>query len=74
MQLVELRKGNKGKILKINADNALRDRLNSMGVMKGEQLIVRGCSLAKQTMEIEIEGTLIALRSDEAKKIEVEKI
>jgi ferrous iron transport protein A len=74
MQLVELKKENKAKIIKINADNALRDRLNSMGVMKGEQLIVRGCSLAKQTMEIEIEGTLIALRSDEAKKIEVEKI
>ena len=74
MELVELKKGNKAKIVKINADSALRDRLNSMGVMKGEQLIVRGCSLAKQTMEIEIEGTLIALRSDEAKKIEVEKI
>jgi Fe2+ transport system protein FeoA len=29
--------------------------------------------LAKQTMEIEIEGTLVALRAEEAKKIEVEK-
>ena len=74
MQLVELKKGNEAKIIKINAESALRDRLNSMGVMKGEQLTVRGCSLAKQTIEIEIEGTLIALRAEEAKKIEVEKI
>lgn len=44
-----------------------------MGVCKGELLTVRGCSLAKQTMEIEIEGTLVALRAEEAKKIEVEK-
>lgn len=74
MQLAELKKGNRAKIIKINAESALRDRLNSMGVMRGEQLTVRGCSLAKQTMEIEIEGTLIALRAEEAKKIEVEKI
>ncbi|MFT7823181.1 MAG: FeoA family protein [Sulfurimonas sp.] len=74
MQLAELKKGNRAKIIKINAESVLRDRLNSMGVMRGEQLAVRGCSLAKQTMEIEIEGTLIALRAEEAKKIEVEKI
>lgn len=73
MRLAELKKGNRAKIIKINAESALRDRLNSMGVMKGEHLIVRGCSLAKQTMKIEIEGTLIALRAEEAKKIEVEK-
>ena len=30
-----------------------------------------GCSLAKQTMEIEVGGTLIALRAEEAAKIEV---
>lgn len=74
MLLVELKKGEQAEIIKINAETALKDRLNSMGVMRGEELIVRGCSLAKQTMEIEINGALIALRAEEAKKIEIEKL
>jgi len=74
MKLSELTKGDKAEILKINADKALRDRFSSFGVMRGEALLVKGCSLAKQTMEIEVNSTLIALRADEANKIEVEKI
>ena len=74
MILTELTKGERGEIVKIHADRALRDRLNSFGIMRGEELAVKGCSLAKQTMEIEVGGTLIALRAEEAEKIEVEKI
>ena len=74
MTLIDLTKGQKAEIVKINADKALRDRLNSFGVMRGEELLVKGCSLAKQTMEIEIGSTLIALRADEADKIEIKKI
>ena len=74
MKLSELTKGDKAQIIKINADKALRDRFSSFGVMRGEELLVKGCSLAKQTMEIEVGSTLIAVRADEADKIEVEKI
>mgnify|MGYP002634478164 CR=1 FL=1 len=74
MLLTEIRKGDKAEILKIHADKALKDRLNSFGVMRGEILTVKGCSLAKQTMEIEVGSTLIALRADEAKKIEIKLI
>jgi ferrous iron transport protein A len=73
MTLIDLTKGQSAKIIKINADKALRDRLNSFGVMRGEELTVKGCSIAKQTMEIEIGSTLIALRADEAEKIEIEQ-
>ncbi len=71
MQLIELKKGNHAEILRVEADKALKDRLASLGVSKGENLTVMGCSLAKQTMEIEVGGTLIALRAEEAAKIEV---
>lgn len=74
MLLIDLKKGQEATITRIDADTTLKSRLNSMGVMKGEQLVVRGCSLAKQTMEIEIEGTLVALRAEEAKKIEIEQL
>ena len=71
MVLSDLRKGNTAEIVKINADKALKDRLSSFGVMRGETVLIKGCSLAKQTMEIEVGSTLIALRADEADKIEI---
>jgi ferrous iron transport protein A len=74
MVLSDLRKGMEAEIVKIHADKALKDRLTSFGVMRGETLLVKGCSLAKQTMEIEVGSTLIAVRADEADKIEVTKI
>lgn len=74
MNLTELTKGDKAQIIKIHADKALKDRLNSFGVMHGEELLVKGCSLAKQTMEIEVGATLIALRKNEAEKIEIKQL
>jgi ferrous iron transport protein A len=74
MKLTELTKGDRAEIIRIHADKALKDRLTSFGVMRGEDLTVKGCSIAKQTMEIEVGSTLIALRKDEAEKIEVEKV
>jgi len=74
MLLSQLQKGDSAEIVSINAEPTLRNRLNSLGVMRGETLDVKGCSLAKQTMEINIENTSIALRRTEADKIEIEKI
>lgn len=74
MLLNKLRKGDQAEIIKIHADKALRDRFSSFGLMRGEELIVKACSLAKQTMEIKVGATSIALRADEAGKIEVNKI
>jgi ferrous iron transport protein A len=73
MRLTELRKGDRGTILRIQADPELRNRLHSFGIIPGEELEVKGCSLARQTMEIDVDGTLIALRKEEAERIEVEK-
>ena len=74
MRLNELHKGDRALIVKIHADKALKDRLGSFGVIRGEEVQVKGCSIGKRTMEIEVEGTLIALRAEEAEKIEVEKL
>ncbi|MEA3454931.1 MAG: FeoA family protein [Campylobacterota bacterium] len=74
MLLNKLRKGERGEITKVHADKALRDRFASFGLMRGEEIAVKTCSLARQTMEIEVGATAIALRADEAEKIEVEKL
>ena len=72
MTLNQLNKGNKAEITAITADKALRDRFTSFGIVPGETAIVREHSLAKQTIEVEIEGTLVVLRANEAEKIEIE--
>ena len=74
MVLSELHKGDWAEIISVNADKALRDRLTSFGVIRGEKLFIKGCSLARQTMEIEVGATRIALRAEEASKIEVVQI
>ena len=74
MFLNELRKGERGEIVMVHAEKALRDRFSSFGLMRGEEILIKACSLARQTMEIEVGATAIALRAEEAEKIEVNKI
>jgi ferrous iron transport protein A len=73
MKLNELKKGEQGEIIQINADKALRDRLSSFGIVKGELITVVEHSLAKQTIEIEIGTSLVVLRANEAEKIDINK-
>lgn len=74
MLLNGLHKGDRAEIIAVHADKALRDRFSSFGIMRGEEIIIKACSMARQTMEIAVGGTAIALRADEAEKIEVRKI
>ncbi len=74
MKLSELKKGDSAKIIAINASEDLKSRLRSFGVVKGSELTVETYSLAKKTIEIMVDDTLIGLRAVEAEKITVEKI
>ena len=74
MKLSELHKGDSATIVKINTNEDLKSRLLSFGVARGSQLSVEACSLGKQTIEIMVDDTLIGLRVDEAKNIDVEKL
>jgi len=46
----------------------------SMGITRGEKVKVLKHTLAKNTFDIEVANTNIALREEEAEQIEVEKI
>lgn len=74
MKLSDLKREDNATILKLETDETLKRRLYSFGIHKGVELRVESCSLAKQTIEILVDGTLIGLRKDEAQMIEVEKI
>jgi len=73
MLLSQLHKNDTAEIVKLDADKILRDRFASFGILPGETVIVRECSLAKQTIEITVGTTTIALRKEEADKIIVQQ-
>ncbi|MGD9554358.1 MAG: ferrous iron transport protein A [Arcobacteraceae bacterium] len=73
MTLDNLNKGETALILKVNAPQALKARLNSFGIVKDATVYLQEVTLAKNTIELCINKTKVALRISEASKIEVEK-
>ena len=74
MRLNELKMGESGIIKKIYAKEPLKSKLLSMGFARGEKVKVLKHTLAKNTFDIDINGVNVALREEEAREIEVEKI
>ena len=72
MKLSDLNKNQVAIIKKIECDYELKQRFYSFGVNKGAVLEVENISLARNTIEINIDDTSIALRMEEASSIEVE--
>jgi ferrous iron transport protein A len=72
--LKDCHKACKVKVLKLNADSELKQRLISFGIMKEAMIEVLEHAPAKSTIEIKVGKMRIALRSKEAELIEVEKI
>jgi ferrous iron transport protein A len=72
MKLSELQPNQNAIITKIDANEELMQRFYSFGIIKGAVIFIETISLKKQTMEINVEDTMIALRVDEANTIEVE--
>ncbi len=73
MNLSELRRGDKGEIVKINAGKNLKTRLFSFGIYKGAKFEILACSLARNTMELKVGNSMVALRRGEVEKLEVKK-
>jgi ferrous iron transport protein A len=73
MDLSELQKGECGIIIKVTADQVLKSRLNSFGITKGAKIYVIEQTMSKNTIEIRLHSTKIALRINEAKTIQVER-
>ncbi len=73
MRLDQLKKNEEGIIVKVNADKTLKSRFNSFGITKGTKISVITTTMAKETIEIKVNRTKIALRVSEAAKIEIEQ-
>ena len=62
------------KVLKLNADSELKQRLISFGIMKEAILEVLEHAPAKSTIEVKVGKMRVALRAQEADLIEVQKL
>jgi Fe2+ transport system protein FeoA len=73
MRLSELPIGQSARIKKIvTADDAIKNRLHSLGVVKGEDVKMLKFTLAKGTYEVIAGDSRVALRKEEAESVEVE--
>jgi len=59
-------------IKKVKAEEPLKSRLLSFGFAKGNRVTVTEYTLTKQTYDVRIEDSQVALRSEEAESILVE--
>lgn len=74
MNLSELRKGQAGRVLKINAIPALRKRLLDMGVLTGEVIRVEGVAPFGDPIEVSVRNYRLSLRKKEVEGILVEEV
>ena len=72
MYLHEAKIGESFKVLSIHANHQLKNRFYSFGIVKGAIARIEEVTLAKETLEIKINKTRVALRISEAKTIEIE--
>ncbi|RXJ99557.1 iron transporter [Arcobacter sp. CECT 8986] len=73
MKLSELNKGDTGIILSLNCDSSLKNRFYSFGITKNTEVYIEEVTLTKNTIEVKINNTKVAIRLSEAAKIEVKK-
>jgi len=69
--LNKLKKGESAVIIEINASPELKNRFNSFGLVKGAKVLSKESSLAKKTIQIQINKTCISMRASEAELVEV---
>lgn len=74
MKLNELLKGESAKIIKIGGIGELKKRLVDMGVTAGEVIKLERNAPLGDPQEYIIKATGIAIRKQDAKNIEVEKV
>lgn len=74
MNIYHLQKGDKGRIVKINAGKTLKARMKSFGIYPGVAFEIKAFALGKNNVELQVGSGLVALRKGEMDKIEVEKV
>ena len=70
--LSDLKKGDKGKIVKISSSGSVHRRLMDMGLVSGSEIEMQGVAPLGDPIEIKVKGYNLSLRKEEAASIKVE--
>ncbi len=70
----KMKDNQKGRIVKVNCEGELRQRINDMGLTSGTEFKVIGRAPLFDPVALKIRGFTITLRNNEADHIEVEVI
>jgi len=70
--LSDLKKGDKGKIIKISGSGSVHRRLMDMGLVSGSEIEMQGVAPLGDPIEIKVKGYNLSLRKEEAANIKVE--
>ncbi|MDE7076297.1 MAG: ferrous iron transport protein A [Clostridia bacterium] len=71
MSVFDLKKGDEAKIISVGVDGPAGERLNSLGIKKGQSVKVIAFSLFSGSVLISVGYNRIAIRKSVALKIEV---
>ncbi|MBA7635303.1 hypothetical protein ES703_42904 [subsurface metagenome] len=71
-RLSELKRGEKGRIVKIGGGGSLRRRLLDMGLVSGSEVKMERVAPLGDPIEIKVKGYNLSLRKEEAESIQVE--
>ncbi|MBI3874086.1 MAG: ferrous iron transport protein A [Arcobacter sp.] len=74
MKLSDLKTNQTAIIKNIACELDLKKRFYSFGIVRNSIITIENLSFAKNTIGINVDGTLIALRLEEASNIEVELV
>ncbi len=70
----ELQPGERGRIIEISGEDAITVRLMEMGLTDGEEIELVGRAPLGDPLEFAIRGYRLSLRSEEARRITIERI
>ena len=70
-RLSELKIGEKGKVVAVNGEGAIRRRLFDMGITSGAEVYLRKKAPLGDPIEISIRGYELTLRKAEAAHVEI---
>ena len=72
MKLYELKVGEKGKVVAVNGEGAVRRRLFDMGITPGAEVYLRKKAPLGDPIEIALRGYELTLRKSEAANVEIQ--
>ena len=70
--LNELKVGERGRVVRLNGEGAVKRRIMDMGLTKGSVVTVRKVAPLGDPIEITVRSYELSIRKDEAAKVEVE--